>query len=101
TVAGEKPMYRSIDYQLKNVLIQVGSEMGSPAPGIFAFRYVHALLHLKQLKSDYTRFGTVMEPVLSRTNFVAASLNALNGKQLTLMVRLFLDSESTAVDVVK
>jgi hypothetical protein len=100
-VPAEKPMYRSIDYQLKKALIEVGSETGYPAAVIYAEKLVPGLFDLKNLKSEYQSVSTAMSPVLSRTRFIAASLNAFNPKQLNATIRFIMDSESSAADVVK
>jgi len=100
-VPAEKPMYRSIDYQLKKALMEVGSETGYPAAAIYAEKLVPGQIDLKLLKSEYQPVSTAMEPVLSRTRYLAASLNAFNPKQFNATIRFIMDSESSAVDAVK
>ena len=94
-------MYRSLDYQLKRALIEIGSETGYPAPVLYAEKVVPGQFDLKHLKSDYQPVSTAAEPVLARTRFIAASLNTFNPKQLNATIRLFMDSESSAADAIK
>ena len=97
----ENPLYLSIDPKLKRVLQEMGSETGNPAAILYAEQLVPGLYNSKLLKSDYQPVTAVVEPVLSRTRFIAASLNAFTPKQMIATVRLTMDSEASAVDAVK
>src|SRR4029079_15415018 len=100
-VPAERPMYRSIDFQLKNKLIQLGAESGNPAAVLYVGQTVPGQFDLKHLKTDYTAFTTAAEPVLSRTTHIGTVLSSFNQKQLSGTIRLLMDSESSAVDAVK
>ena len=100
-VASDKPMYRSLDYQLKKALMEVGSESGYPSTVIYAEKVLPGQFDLKHLKSEFQPFSAAMDPVLSRTRFVAASLTTFNPKQLNANIRLVMDSESSAATAVK
>ena len=97
----ERALYLSIDPKLKRALQDVGSEVESPPAVVYAERLVPGRYDTKLLKSDLQPISAALDPVLSRTRYLAGCVTAFTPKQMSVMVRLVMDSEATAIDMAK
>ncbi len=97
----DKPVYLSIDPKLKRALQDVGSEMTTVPPVVFAEKVIQGFYDPKLLKPDLQSVSAVLDPVLSRMQYLSAALYTLSTGQLTAKARMQMTSNTAAFESVR
>ncbi len=97
----DNPLYLSIEPKLKQALKELGSETQNPPPVLYAEKFVKGSYDPKLLKSDYQAIGTVLEPVLNRTEFLTGSIHIFETRRIAAVIRLVMKGNGEAFEVVK
>ena len=97
----ENAMYLSVEPKLKRVLKDLGAESNTPPAILCVERLVPGVSNPMLFKTDLQPIATAIDPVLSKTEFVAAALNSFTPKNVNMTVRLIMVSESMAVEAAK
>ena len=97
----KNPLYLSIDPNLKNLLLSLGSEENSPPPVLFADKVVQGLYDPKLFKNDFQPLSAILDPILNRTLYLGAKLVSFRTDQLNAEVKLVMVSEAETLEVVR
>ncbi len=97
----DNAMYLSVEPKLKRVLKDLGAESNTPPPILCVERLGQGVSNPMLLKTELQPIAAAIDPVLNKTEYVAAALNSFTPKNVNMTVRLVMVSESMAVEVAK
>ncbi|MCS7271850.1 MAG: hypothetical protein NZ703_12295, partial [Gemmataceae bacterium] len=97
----ERPMYQTIDPQLKRLLKALGAEDETPPLFVYAERALPGGFTPLELKSHYQAANPLLEPLKEKTRYLGARLTTVSTRQLSGGLRLVLYSDAAAVETLR
>ncbi|MCE9564195.1 MAG: DUF1559 domain-containing protein [Planctomycetes bacterium] len=100
-IQAEHPLYLSIDPKLKRTLKELGSELPTPPLFLYGEKTVQGLYDPKLLKTELQPVTAILDPILTRTQYISACITSFTTYGLAGTVRLVMDSDTGAFEVVR
>jgi hypothetical protein len=100
-VRAEYPMYLSLDPKMKQLLKDLGTESPEVPLVVYAERYTPGTYDPKALKADLAPVTALLDPVLSRADYLGGNLTSFTSRQLAGTVRVVMKTPTAAFEVMK
>jgi hypothetical protein len=97
----EKPLYLTIDPQLKQMLKGLDAETGNPPAAMYVEKLTQGMYDPKLFKPQFQPIAAVLDPVLNRTTYLGANLLSFTSRELVATLKLIIATESEALNIAK
>ncbi|MBA4189560.1 MAG: hypothetical protein C0467_16365 [Planctomycetaceae bacterium] len=100
-IQAENPLFLSIDPKLKRAMKDLGGEASTPPLFLYSEKTVQGLYDPKLLKTEFQPITAILDPILTRAQYISASVSMFTTYGLSTSIRLVMDSDTAAFEVVR